>query len=182
MLGIAGIVIFPWKLVDNPNSFVYKWLIASSSLLGSVTGVMICDYFILRHKQLVVDQLYNPQGIYSYYRGWNFKALIASILSIVPNVPGFLAVVSSASYPEALVRLYDYAWFISFGLSFLLYWMINWLTKTKYQLLLKVAVVIMNAQILVSLIICEYMKYWKNLTPLQKAERELINQLVCVHV
>jgi cytosine/uracil/thiamine/allantoin permease len=52
--------------------------------------------------------------------------LIVLVVAIVPNVPGFVAVVYAGnSAPEWLIGFYDYAWFISLGLSFLLYGALN---------------------------------------------------------
>lgn len=48
--GVIGICLLPWKLLADPSSYIYKWLIASSSGLGAITGVMICDYWLIRHQ------------------------------------------------------------------------------------------------------------------------------------
>ena len=51
--------------------------------------------------------------------------LLALIAGVVPCLPGFLATVADVKVPAAWIRLYDYAWFVSFGLSFAVYaaWM-----------------------------------------------------------
>jgi NCS1 family nucleobase:cation symporter-1 len=125
--GIIGILIFPWKLIADPEGYIFRWLIAYSALLGSLAGIMICDYYIIRKKQIVVAELFNENG---RYKGWNSKAWIAFILSIIPVIPGFLVAVGVSdadAYPQTLVNLYSYAWFVTFFLSFAIYWMI---TKT----------------------------------------------------
>lgn len=48
--GIIGVLIFPWKLIADPNGYIFTWLIAYSSLLGPVGGIMIVDYFFIRKK------------------------------------------------------------------------------------------------------------------------------------
>src|SRR6185312_15837006 len=53
--GLIGILIFPWKLIADPNGYIFTWLIAYSSLLGPVGGIMIVDYFFIRRKNLMVD-------------------------------------------------------------------------------------------------------------------------------
>src|SRR5205085_10036425 len=50
--GVIGILIFPWKLIADPTGYIFTWLIAYSSLLGPVGGIMIVDYFFIRRKQL----------------------------------------------------------------------------------------------------------------------------------
>ena len=47
-----GIAMMPWKLLANYDSFVVAWLGGYAAVLGSVAGIMICDYFIVRRKRL----------------------------------------------------------------------------------------------------------------------------------
>ncbi|MBI5540754.1 MAG: NCS1 family nucleobase:cation symporter-1 [Bacteroidia bacterium] len=122
--GIIGILIFPWKLIADPNGYIFTWLIAYSSLLGPVGGIMIADYFFIRRKNLKTDDLYSHTGIYSYSKGFNKAAIIALLLGILPNVPGFLVtinLVGKNSVPEIISHLYNYAWFVGFFVSGILY-------------------------------------------------------------
>ena len=124
--GILGILIFPWKLIADPNGYIFTWLIAYSSLLGPVGGIMIADYYFIRKKQLQVEDLYNTKGIYSYKSGFNAKAIIALLLGIIPNVPGFLLQVKMVNenvFPIWITGLYHYAWFVGFFISGVLYWL-----------------------------------------------------------
>lgn len=124
--GILGILIFPWKLIADPNGYIFTWLIAYSSLLGPVGGIMIADYYFIRKKQLQVEDLYNTKGIYSYKSGFNGKAIIALLLGIIPNVPGFLLQVKMVNenvFPIWITGLYHYAWFVGFFISGVLYWL-----------------------------------------------------------
>lgn len=123
--GIIGIMIFPWKLIEDPNGYIFKWLIAYSSLLGPVGGIMIADYFFIRKQKLNVDQLYETAGEYSYSNGFNNNAVIALITGIVPNIPGFLTtvgLVEKDTFPVWVDSLYNYAWFVGFGVSFFVYY------------------------------------------------------------
>src|SRR5205085_7137075 len=45
--GVMGILIQPWKLLADPSGYIFTWLIAYSSLLGAVGGILIADYFLL---------------------------------------------------------------------------------------------------------------------------------------
>lgn len=122
--GIIGILIFPWKLIADPNGYIFTWLIAYSSLLGPVGGIMIADYYFIRRQSLIVDDLYNFGGIYGYNNGFNIKAIIAILLGILPNVPGFLVQVKLVSTDSVLpwvTDIYNYAWFAGFFISGLLY-------------------------------------------------------------
>jgi len=122
--GILGILIFPWKLIAEPTGYIFTWLIAYSSLLGPIGGIMIADYYFIRGKGLVTGELYNPTGIYSYRGGYNYCALIALLAGILPNVSGFLVnvhLVATENIPVFISSLYHYAWFVGFAVSFIVY-------------------------------------------------------------
>lgn len=119
--GIIGILIFPWKLIADPQGYIFRWLIAYSALLGALAGIMICDYYLVRRRTINVAELFNPHG---KHKGWNGPAWIAFIISLLPVIPGFLVAVGikkETDFSSFLVSLYSYAWFITFILSFLVY-------------------------------------------------------------
>ena len=125
--GIIGVLIFPWKLIADPNGYIFTWLIAYSSLLGPVGGILIADYYFIRRQNLNVNELYSNNGRYSFRNGFNAKAIIALLLGILPNLPGFLLqikVISPTAFPEWISNLYNYAWFVGFFVSGLLYWIL----------------------------------------------------------
>jgi NCS1 family nucleobase:cation symporter-1 len=122
--GVIGILIFPWKLIADPNGYIFTWLIAYSSLLGPVGGIMIVDYFFIRKKNLIVNDLYSHQGIYDYSGGFNRRAIVALLIGILPNIPGFLLQIKTVgpdTFPVWISSLYNYAWFVGFFVSGLLY-------------------------------------------------------------
>ena len=120
--GVIGILIFPWKLLADPHGYIFVWLIAYSALLGALAGVMICDYYIIRKTELDLAQLFKVDGI---YKGWNGRAWIAFGASLLPVLPGFLATVyliPAESIGGFWMEVYSYAWFVTFFVSFALYW------------------------------------------------------------
>jgi NCS1 family nucleobase:cation symporter-1 len=122
--GICGILMQPWKLLQDPTGYIFRWLVAYSALLGAVGGVLIADYFVIRRTRLDLPGLYEKKGPYWYLGGFNPVAHTALILGILPCVPGFLAAVSDSwksSLSPIWSNLYNYAWFISFGVSFVVY-------------------------------------------------------------
>ncbi len=122
--GILGLLILPWKLAEDPGGYIFTWLVGYSSLLGPIGGIMIADYFFIRRRQLVVDELYKEKGVYTYWRGFNIMAVIALLAGIVPNIPGFLLqvkLIGENVLPVWLTQLYHYAWFVGFLISGVLY-------------------------------------------------------------
>jgi NCS1 family nucleobase:cation symporter-1 len=111
--GVVGILMMPWKLMGDFSAYIVGWLVGYSGLLGPVAGVMIADYFIVRHLTLRVPDLYRRNGEYEYSNGFNYRAVGALALGIAVALIG-LAV-------PALRWLYDYAWFVGFFTAGALY-------------------------------------------------------------
>jgi NCS1 family nucleobase:cation symporter-1 len=119
--GIVGILIQPWKLIADPTGYIFRWLVAYSSLLGAVGGILIADYFVLRKTRLDLKGLYEGQGPYWYRGGFNPMALVALVAGIAPCVPGFLGTIGVLKVAPIWTAMYHYAWFISFGMAMALY-------------------------------------------------------------
>jgi NCS1 family nucleobase:cation symporter-1 len=129
--GVIGILIQPWKLVADPTNYIFTWLIAYSSLLGAVGGVLIADYFLIRQAQLDLAGLYRKNGPYWYTWGFNVRALVALAAGILPCVPGFLGTVKIVDVAPIWIELYHYAWFIGFVISFGVYWVLEGTATAK---------------------------------------------------
>jgi len=107
--GVAGLMMMPWKLLSDYNSYIFGWLVGYSGLLGPIAGIMIADYFLVRKRTLDVEALYQRGGAYEYQSGFNHRALWALGLGILVALCGLLY--------HPLRWLYDYAWFVGFVVS-----------------------------------------------------------------
>ena len=58
--GLIGIIMLPWKLLEDPHGYIFKWLLGYSGGLGAIAGVLIADYYLVRKKQLKLADLYRP--------------------------------------------------------------------------------------------------------------------------
>src|SRR6185503_3307318 len=119
--GVIGILMQPWKLYADPSGYIFTWLIAYSGLLGAVGGILIADYFVIRRTRLDLPGLYEKDGPYWYAGGLNPCALIALLAGIAVCAPGFLGTVKLLHVSPFWTRMYDYSWFISFGIAFVIY-------------------------------------------------------------
>ena len=132
--GIVGILMMPWKLVADPGGYIFTWLIGYSALLGPIGGILIADYFVCRRMRLDVRALYDADGEYRFTNGFSIAALAALVLSALPNLPGFLVnvkLLDAARVPPFCVALYNYAWFVGFGLAFVFYLMLRRLAPAR---------------------------------------------------
>ena len=121
--GIA-LVMMPWKILESTQGYIFTWLIGYSALLGPIAGIMIVDYYLIRKTELNVEQLYRDQGAYTYANGWNYAAIIAFVVGVLPNIPGFMNAAFPASFPnvgDVFKTLYTYAWFVGIAISALVY-------------------------------------------------------------
>ena len=107
--GVIGVMMMPWKLLTSFSSYIFGWLVGYSGLLGPIAGVMIADYFVVRLARLRVDDLYRRNGAYEYDNGVNMRALVALAMGIAVALLGLVI--------PAVRFLYDYAWFVGFGVS-----------------------------------------------------------------
>jgi NCS1 family nucleobase:cation symporter-1 len=104
--GVLGIAIMPWKLLADPSQYIYSWLLGYSGGLGSIAGVLIADYWIVKRRELKLEDLYLVEGA---YRGWNWRAIAATVAGTALAWSGLVI--------PALAPLYDYAWFVGFLVS-----------------------------------------------------------------
>ena len=111
---LFGVALMPWKLLANYKTFIMGWLGGYAAFLGPVAGIMICDYFIIRKRILLVDDLYLRGGFYEFSRGFNWRAVGALGLGAGIALVGLVA--------PPLRFLYDYSWFVGFAVAFVSYY------------------------------------------------------------
>ncbi len=120
-----ALVMWPWKLIETSQGFIFTWLIGYSALLGPIGGILLADYYAVRRTRLDVDGLYRRGGPYEYSGGYNFRALVALAAGVAPNVPGFFETAGLVgSIPRGFAAIYPYAWFVGFAISFGAYWLL----------------------------------------------------------
>jgi NCS1 family nucleobase:cation symporter-1 len=107
--GVIGVLLMPWKLMSDYGSYITGWLVGYSGLLGPIAGVMIADYFIVRHRSLCLHDLYVRDGAYEYGNGVNARA--------VWSLAGGIFVALIGLVVPSLGWLYSYAWFVGFAVS-----------------------------------------------------------------
>ena len=113
--GVIGVAMMPWELLANPARYLTGWLGGYGAALGSVAGVLIVDYWVIRRTELDLRSLYTETGVYRYRGGWNPAAVIAT-------VAGFgIALLGAFWSPMAMI--YHWSWFVGFGVSAGLYWL-----------------------------------------------------------
>src|SRR5262249_41393024 len=114
---VIGIVMMPWRLYNDAAAYIFTWLMGYGALLGPVGGILIADYFVVRRGALVVNDLYERQGVYEFWRGFNWIAIAALVIGVVPNLPGFIAALGGRPATGLFGTFYNWAWFVGFFLA-----------------------------------------------------------------
>jgi nucleobase:cation symporter-1, NCS1 family len=112
----VGIAMMPWKLLANHRTFIFGWLGGYAAVLGPVAGIMICDYFVIRRRMLLVNDLYLRGRSYEYSAGFNWRAIAALCIGSAIALMGLVV--------PAVRFLYDYSWFVGFVVAFGVYWVL----------------------------------------------------------
>ena len=97
--------------------------------LGSLAGVLIVDYWLVRRKRLELGDLYRKEGVYTYNGGWNWRAVVATLIGCGLSWIGLVV--------PALSTLYAYAWFVGFGAAAIMYFLFTKLTPPQAFLVLE---------------------------------------------
>ncbi|HEX8178705.1 MAG TPA: NCS1 family nucleobase:cation symporter-1 [Pyrinomonadaceae bacterium] len=105
--GLVGLLMQPWRLLADPSGYIFSWLVGYSGGLGSIAGVLIADYWLVRRQRLELGDLYRARGVYTYAGGWNWRAVVATLVGCMLAWIGLVV--------PPLRPLYDYAWFVGFG-------------------------------------------------------------------
>ncbi|KAI5055891.1 hypothetical protein GOP47_0029412 [Adiantum capillus-veneris] len=131
---VVGVLMQPWRLFANSQTLFYKWLLGLSLITGPLTGIIVVDYYIVRHCVLDIDALYYPNTVplYWYSKGYNLKAVVAFFVGFLPNVLGFLYSAGVLSHVPFIFRaLYEVSWFSSFFLGALSFWVFSVVFKAR---------------------------------------------------
>ena len=112
----VGLLMQPWRWLSSHGTYVMGWLVGYSSFLGPIAGVMIADYYVVRKRRLDPEELFKRGGEYEFTGGFNWRAVAALAAGIFVALIGLVV--------PALHGLYQYAWFVGFGISFVVYLLI----------------------------------------------------------
>jgi NCS1 family nucleobase:cation symporter-1 len=138
--GVIGILIQPWNLYSDPHSYIFTWLGTYGGATGAIAGVLIADYWWIRHTNLKLADLYRSSGAYAYARGWNWKAVVALLVGIVFAIGGsYTPAGAPGPFPaDGIIPILkspfpfaDYSWVVGLVVSFLLYGILMMLTPSR---------------------------------------------------
>lgn len=125
---ILSLAMCPWQLLSSAAVFI-SVLSAYSVFLGPVIGIQVCDYWLIRRRQLKLSDLYHPrpEGIYYFVNGFNPRSFVAWALGFATQLPGFAANVTPdrVRVGRAWNELFYMAFPLGFAISFTAHYILN---------------------------------------------------------
>ncbi|MFO7192091.1 MULTISPECIES: NCS1 family nucleobase:cation symporter-1 [Thermocrispum] len=125
--GVLGIVVQPWRLLANADVYINGWLVFYGGVLGAVAGVLISGYWLRARTELQLAELYREKGRYWFTGGWNWQAVVATVVGGVLAVGGaYTAPGKEGPFPADglipfLKGFYDYSWVVGLVAASIVY-------------------------------------------------------------
>jgi nucleobase:cation symporter-1, NCS1 family len=83
--------------------------------MGPIAGIVVSDFYLIRDKKLDIRDMYNPDGIYRYYHGWNWRAWLVFFIAVGPILPGFAQSINpNLSISAGAEEIYTFSWMWGF--------------------------------------------------------------------
>jgi NCS1 family nucleobase:cation symporter-1 len=123
---VIGIVIQPWRLIADPNIYIFTWLGFYGGIVTAMVGVTVAGYWVINRTQLHLPDLYSASGRYWYRGGWNWRAVLATLIAALVAVGGAHSAPGKGPFPvdgliPALKIFYDYSTGVGLVTGFLVY-------------------------------------------------------------
>lgn len=125
LAALGGAFVLWWTTGSDLEFQLIIWADLVEGFFGTVAGIVIADYWLLRRGRLDLPDLYRPGGGYWYVAGWNWRALVAFLVGGVLAVGGSHAETGQLGLDEPLVPLLApldaYGWAVGLAASFTAY-------------------------------------------------------------
>lgn len=122
---IGGWIMVPWKIVHSATSLL-NFMSAMSAFLAPICGLLTADWWLVKKRAVDVPALYRPHARYEYYHGFNWRAIVAMIVSISLNLPGVVNAVNPALKMGPIQHVYDMNFIYGYLSSIIVYTGLSW--------------------------------------------------------
>ncbi|KAJ5101188.1 hypothetical protein N7456_007240 [Penicillium angulare] len=115
----------PWKILASAENFL-NFMSAYAIFLGPIAAIMLFDYWIInrrRYDSLALYQPWNPTYRYEFIvpgfpehilSGFNWRAIVAFLIGVAPNLPGLINAVNPSIPVGKGVHPYQFGWLLGF--------------------------------------------------------------------
>jgi NCS1 family nucleobase:cation symporter-1 len=110
----------PWKIISSAASLL-TFMASLAIFLAPISAIMAADFWVVKKRHIDIPSLYRRQGRYRYRGGANWRAAVAFIISIAPNVPGMVHAVNPSLTVGGIEHIYDISFIWGFTSGFVIY-------------------------------------------------------------
>ena len=103
----------PWKILASAGNFL-NFMAAYAVFLGPIASIMVLDFWVIHKRKYDTLALFQPHGIYRYTAGFNWRAIVAFLVGVAPNMPGFINGVNHNIDVGVGVHPYQFGWLLGF--------------------------------------------------------------------
>jgi NCS1 family nucleobase:cation symporter-1 len=119
----AAWIMVPWKIISSASSLL-TFMSGLGIFLAPIAAILGADFWVVKGRHVDVPALYRARGRYRYNEaGINWRAAVAFLVSIVPNIPGMASTVnpSLTATVAGAVKIYDIFYLWGFFSAFAVY-------------------------------------------------------------
>ncbi|KAI0346056.1 cytosine-purine permease [Trametopsis cervina] len=127
---LAGWALAPWEILASAQGFL-TFMSGYTVFLGPFAGIMVTDYWLIHRCKVDVPSMYNPHGRYRYTGGFNWRAVLAMVLSVGPTLPGLINSINPNITVGNGVFLFDVAWIFGFTVASSVYYVTSTLFPAR---------------------------------------------------
>ncbi|KAL3459105.1 permease for cytosine/purines, uracil, thiamine, allantoin-domain-containing protein [Aspergillus heterothallicus] len=123
---VGGWVFVPWRILATATNFL-TFMSGYAIFLAPIAGILCADFWIAKGRKIDIPALYDPHGRYRYWNGVNWRALLALLIALGPNLPGLVYAVGSSEGETGIhvtagaQHLYSFNWLFGFVVSVVVY-------------------------------------------------------------
>ncbi|EPQ55779.1 cytosine-purine permease [Gloeophyllum trabeum ATCC 11539] len=118
---VGGWVLCPWEILASAAGFL-SFMNGYTVFLGPFAGIMVTDYWLVHRGKVDVPAMYDPHGRYRYTGGFNWRACLALLISVPPNLPGLINSINTNIKVGGAVYVFDIAWLFGFTVASVVYY------------------------------------------------------------
>lgn len=120
LCAVLAWALVPWKILASAGSLL-NFMATYTVFLGPIAAIMVFDFWYIHGCKYDTLALYRPDAIYHYWHGVNWRAIVAFLVGVAPNLPGFIKSINSHINVGVGVHPYQFGWLLGFTATSLVY-------------------------------------------------------------
>lgn len=131
-----GLASNPWQIVSSASTFL-NVISGLGMFIAPMTGIMLCDYLVIRKRHLSIPDLYigDSSSIYWYRNGFHWRAVLAFVLGAWPFCPGFIMTLvrGGKDVENGWIKLFNISFLVALAMGFFIFWAICLISSPDHR-------------------------------------------------